>query len=161
MQKTITHLEMSHSDQLKPKFSDRRDFDLQEARLPDFRLNRFFYQWVGKDYQWTDRLSWPEEKWQQVCERPEMHLLLAQLQGTPVGFCELWEHGSEIEIKIFGLADRYVGMGLGGHFLTLCIQKAWEMGATRVFLDTCDWDHPSALKNYLARGFQVYQTVVV
>ena len=30
------------------------------------------------------------------------------------------------------------------------------MGASRVWLTTCSHDHPHALKNYLARGFQLF-----
>ncbi|WP_189000615.1 GNAT family N-acetyltransferase [Deinococcus roseus] len=161
MQKTITHLEMTHPDQLNPKYSTEENFKIQVPAIQDHRLNRFFYQWVGKDYRWTDRLSWPEEKWQAFAEQPGMQLLIASLKDTPIGFAELKKEGTEFEISIFGLADRYIGLGLGGHFLTLVIQAAWDLGASRVFLNTCDWDHPHALKNYLARGFQVYREVVV
>jgi hypothetical protein len=33
------------------------------------------------------------------------------------------------------------------------------MGAHRVWVHTCDLDHPQALANYAARGFHLYDTV--
>jgi GNAT superfamily N-acetyltransferase len=47
------------------------------------------------------------------------------------------------------------GEGLGGHLLTCAIERAWEAGADRVLVNTCTLDHPAALPNYLARGFEV------
>ena len=53
--------------------------------------------------------------------------------------------------------DQFLGKGLGGGFLTAAVEKAWEMGAARVWVHTCSFDHPNALKNYQARGFQIYR----
>ena len=41
--------------------------------------------------------------------------------------------------------------------LTSAIDEAWSLkpAASRVWLHTCTLDHPAALANYLARGFQV------
>jgi hypothetical protein len=35
------------------------------------------------------------------------------------------------------------------------VERAWEAGADRVLVNTCTLDHPQALPNYLARGFEV------
>ena len=48
-----------------------------------------------------------------------------------------------------------VGRGLGKCLLTRAVQRAWERGATRVWLHTSSLDHSSALSNYLARGFSI------
>jgi GNAT superfamily N-acetyltransferase len=47
-------------------------------------------------------------------------------------------------------------MGLGGPLLSAAVTRAWEMGARRVWVHTCDLDHPRALANYQARGFRVF-----
>ncbi|GEM47526.1 GNAT family N-acetyltransferase [Deinococcus cellulosilyticus] len=161
MQKTITYLEMKSPDQLKPKHHPEHVLEVRVCKHQDYRLNRFFYQWIGSAYRWTDRLPWSDEKWQEMCEQPGVHLAIVYLDHTPIGYAELWEHPQECEIKFFGLADRYIGRGLGGPALTRVIEAAWSLGAHRVFLNTCDWDHPNALKNYLARGFQVYHEETV
>ena len=46
---------------------------------------------------------------------------------------------------------------MGGHLLTAAIDRAWGMGADRVWVHTCDLDHPSALPNYQARGMRVFR----
>ncbi len=48
-----------------------------------------------------------------------------------------------------------VGVGLGGALLTDAVRRAWANGARRVWLHTCNLDHPHALAHYRARGFSV------
>ena len=62
-----------------------------------------------------------------------------------------------VEIAYFGLLPQCIGQGLGGHLLTVAIERAWQMGATRVWLHTSTRDHPLALANYQARGLRVFQ----
>ena len=79
------------------------------------------------------------------------------LRGTPAGYFELDDQDGDVEIAYFGLLPQFLGKGLGGGFLTAAVEKAWEMGAARVWVHTCSLDHPNALKNYQARGFQIYR----
>src|SRR4030095_14361795 len=55
---------------------------------------------------------------------------------------------------IFGLLPEFIGRGLGGPLLTSAIEEAWRTSpsASRVWVHTCNLDHPSALGNYQARG---------
>ena len=65
----------------------------------------------------------------------------------------------EIEIAYFGLLPEFIGRGFGGALLASAIQNAWGWAPTpsRVWVHTCNRDHPSALANYLARGFTIYK----
>jgi hypothetical protein len=45
---------------------------------------------------------------------------------------------------------------LGGYLLSVGAERAWEKGARRVWVHTCSLDGPTALANYQARGFRVY-----
>ena len=47
---------------------------------------------------------------------------------------------------------------LSGVPMTEAVERAWSMGARRVWLHTCTFDHPAALPNYLKRGFTVFKT---
>jgi hypothetical protein len=38
------------------------------------------------------------------------------------------------------------------------IECAWQPGAKRVWLHTCTLDHPRALPNYQAQGFEIYKS---
>jgi GNAT superfamily N-acetyltransferase len=54
---------------------------------------------------------------------------------------------------------RFIVCGLGGALLTATVERAWAMGARRVWVHTCSLDHPSALPAYQARGFRVFDVV--
>lgn len=74
--------------------------------------------------------------------------------GAPGGYFELnKQHDGSIEIVYFGLMREYMGRGLGKQMLTAAAERAWWLGASRVWLHTCTLDYPAALPNYLARGF--------
>ena len=61
----------------------------------------------------------------------------------------------------FGLGVRFIGKGMGGYLLSQAIEKAWSLENTqRVWVHTCSLDHPSALKNYQARGFSIFKTEI-
>ena len=66
---------------------------------------------------------------------------------------------SSVEIAYFGLRRNYMGRGLGKHLLSYGVARAWEMGANRVWLHTCNLDGPHALANYQKRGFRIYDVV--
>jgi GNAT superfamily N-acetyltransferase len=86
---------------------------------------------------------------------------VAYVAGTPAGYIELGKHPTnEVEIIYFGLLPQFIGQGLGGHLLTVGVQRAWAMGATRVWVHTCSLDGSYAYKNYASRGFTLYDTQV-
>ena len=74
------------------------------------------------------------------------------------GYFELRREGDDVELVYFGLLRHYHGRGLGGHFLTQAIQRAWEGTTRRVWVHTNTLDHPAALPNYLKRGFKIFKT---
>lgn len=162
MSELITYyLEMQSPDELLAK-PERPDMVIQEAQVKNFRLNRFLYQLVGEPWQWTDKLSWSEAAWQEHVERPQVRTWMALVQGSVAGYFELErDEAGNTEILYFGLAPDFVGKGYGGYLLTHAIEQAWQVENTqRVWVHTCNLDHPSALQNYQARGFKLYQTEV-
>jgi GNAT superfamily N-acetyltransferase len=81
--------------------------------------------------------------------------------ATSAGYFELREHDDgSVEIAYFGLLPAFIGRGWGKYLLTRATQAAWELGPNRVWLHTCTLDHPSALPNYLKRGFRPVRTEV-
>jgi len=122
-------------------------------------LNRFFYTAVGGDWYWLDRLPWGYREWMAYLDRPELETWVVAVGGIPAGYYELERQpGDNFEIAYFGLLPAYIGAGLGGWALSEAVRRGWEMGAKRVWVHTCDLDHPGALANYLARGFSVFKT---
>lgn len=148
----------------------RRPSELRPARVPEGvvvtlaevpvgALNRFFYAEVGRGHHWIDRAGWSEAAWQRHAESVATWLVTDH--GTPAGYAELARHrDGTVNIAFFGLLERFRGRGIGGHFLTEVVRQAWEAGATRVTLNTCELDGPGALHNYRARGFTVVRETI-
>ncbi|MBC8258452.1 MAG: GNAT family N-acetyltransferase [SAR324 cluster bacterium] len=153
---TIWHLEMLSSDELNKKTLPAGT-QLQKLGIPLPALNRFFYLEVGKFWQWTTRLQWTGEQWRDWVERDVLQTWMLIFSGTPAGYFELETQDEAVEIAYFGLLPQFVGKGLGGGMLSAAIEKAWELKRGRVWVHTCSFDHPHALKNYQARGFHIFR----
>src|SRR5438034_596560 len=145
---TTYHLEMTDRGALRPS-PPRPDLEIKRAEVPQPELNRFLYCAVGGDFFWIDRLSWTYQQWLTYLDRPELETWVAFVAGSPVGYFELEaQPGANVELVYFGLLPRFVGRGLGGPLLTAAVERGWAMGAARVWVHTCNLDHPGALSNY-------------
>ena len=155
---TRWYLEMTSPAQLRP---GRVPDDLPaivRAEAPSPALNRFLYTSVGGAWHWTDRLPWTWERWMQWLDRPQLQTWVMYVAGTPAGYFELEKQpDDQVEIAYFGIAPDFIGRRLGGHLLTVTLEKAWAMGAKRVWVHTCTLDHAAALANYKARGMTVFK----
>lgn len=120
---------------------------------------RELYHRVGNAYRWHDRNAWTD---QQVAERfatGRVSLWELTVDGAQAGFYELERHeDGSLEIVLFGLFPEFAGCGLGKWLLVNAADRAWSLGAQRVWLHTCTLDSSAALPNYLARGFRPYRT---
>jgi GNAT superfamily N-acetyltransferase len=123
----------------------------------DTAFYRYLYKVVGEKWRWRDRLLLSNAELRNILNQPTTHIYILYVSGAPAGYVELDEQGDSVEIAYFGLREEYHGRGLGKHLLSYGIQKAWELGAKRVFVHTCNLDGPHALANYQKRGFRVYQ----
>ncbi|WP_202410252.1 GNAT family N-acetyltransferase [Pseudomaricurvus sp. HS19] len=153
----IYYLEMTSKDNLLPKEAVA-GISINEAKVKNFRFNRFLYQLVGEAWSWTDKLSLTDQAWQEYAENDNLRTWVAYVEGSIAGYYELQvQDEGNVELVYFGLAPDFIGKGLGGYLLTHAIATAWSLpGTRRVWVHTCDLDHPNALKNYEARGFTLY-----
>lgn len=157
--KTTYTLEMLDPGDLRPKYVDFPDLRIERMKIRCPEFNKFLHTVIGYEYRWGGRTGWSKDDWYNYVNRDRLETWVAYLSGTPAGYFEL-EKGTEDDVHIqnFGLLSQFIGKGLGGHLLTKAVERAWEMGASKVWLTTCTHDHPHALRNYLARGFHVRQT---
>jgi len=143
------------------------EIDVRCIEEPQFQYNRFLYQLVGEAWQWTDKLVWSDEQWQELVESPNHQTWVAYFKGAVLGYFELNRDGNDVEILYFGLAPQFIGQGKGGYLLSRAIETAWQWiseaslpQVERVWVHTCSLDHPSALANYKARGLSLYKTEI-
>ena len=52
-------------------------------------LNRFFYEKIGKDYSWKDRLIWPEKKWTEYLSNNFIKTYILKVKKVLQGFMNL------------------------------------------------------------------------
>ena len=154
-----TYLEMRSRDQLRPKRVDAR-FQIREKRNRDWRFNRDLYFRVGERWDWIDKRPWTDEQWKEYAAAAELRTFAGYCDDALVGYYELRrDTEGGVEIAYFGLLPEWIGRGLGGALLTSAIEGAWRMepNTSRVWVHTCNRDHPQALANYQARGMIVYK----
>ena len=127
---------------------------------PDFQLNKFLYNKIGKKYNWVDRLIWTNQDWIKYVSRFDMHTYILKVNIKIAGFFELIFHKKkfEIEITYLGLLEEYFGKKLGGYLLSKAIKFSFSLGCTRVWVHTCSLDHKNALLNYQARGMKIFKS---
>lgn len=158
---TIYYLEMDEPTQLKSK-KKVEGLKIEEAKIKEYRFNRFLYQLVGEAWQWFDKNNHSDEQWRAYSESDNLRTWVAYFEGAIAGYFELQcVDSGDVEIKYFGLAPAFIGKGFGGYLLSYAIQQAWTAcAAKRVWVHTCSLDHPSALANYQARGMRLYKQEV-
>lgn len=158
-EKTTYFLEMLTPGDLKASV-EPDELTINEVEIKQYRFNRFLYQLVGEQWQWTFKLGFSIQQWKDYAESPQLRTFVAYHRGSIAGYYEIQQQAQgNVEICNFGLAPEFIGKGFGGYLLSHAIQSAWSWPDTmRVWVSTCSLDHPSALPNYLARGFSLYQT---
>lgn len=152
-----TFLEMNSSTDLKYKSSPDPLFMVNKMNVKQWQVNKFLYQYVGGDWQWNNRLGWTDEEWMYYVNSALVHTWLGLKEGSIVGYFELQEQGSGVEIAYFGITPPFIGKGYGGYLLCRCLEEAWRLNPGRVWVHTCSLDHPAALPNYISRGMKVYK----
>ena len=153
-------LEINSIKKLNQSKSPGPNFKINQVDPPDFQLNKFFYKQIGKKYRWIDRLAWGDKKWIEYVEHPRVKTFILKENNNLVGFYETVHDldNDHSEIAYFGILEEYFGKKCGGYLLSEAIKKLFEDGISRVWLHTCSLDHKNAIKNYLARGMQIFKS---
>lgn len=154
------YLEINSIKDLKASKKPNKNCNLALIDPPNFLLNKFFYKQVGKDYRWIDRLVWKDNQWINYVENPKVKTYILKDEENLIGYFEIifdFEKKCS-EIAYFGILSEYFGKKYGGYLLSEAINKSFENAIDRVWVHTCSLDHKNALKNYQARGMQVFKS---
>ena len=154
-----TYVEQRSPADLRASTSDDPNVRVVRIEQPNVALFRQLYRDVGGPYHWRDRNFLADDTLHAHFLQPHIQLWVMYYGDDPAGFFELQRHEDQsVEIVYFGIASAFFGRGLGKHMLTRAVEQAWALGGNRVWLHTCTLDSPSALPNYLARGFGPFKT---
>jgi GNAT superfamily N-acetyltransferase len=145
------------ASQRHPSLEPPQDVSVDRAFAPSVPFYRFLYNSVGANHCWVDRNRLPDDELRRIVqdECVEIHCLF--VKDRVAGYSELdRRQPGEIELAYFGLFPEFIGQGLGKFFLGWTVDLAWSYQPERVWLHTCDLDHPAALPTYLQAGFSIY-----
>lgn len=163
----VTYLQMLEPldcDPPKPPRPEPTKVSVQRKQAPTAEQYLHWYRGVGDDWNWGDRLRMDAGELTRYLAHPDVEVWVLQVGDSEAGYCELDRRTSDVEIVYFGLFPDFIGRGLGKWFLDWSIRRAWTeresspaSPVNRVWLHTCEGDHPAALPNYQRAGFEIYQ----
>jgi ribosomal protein S18 acetylase RimI-like enzyme len=136
------------------------NLEIFSEKNPTPEFCKFLYKEVGKDFFWRDRLRWSDQQWLDYINNNFFRLYVLKYKNNLAGYYELLYdiNTNSIEIPYFGIFKELYGKGIGGYLLTDAILRAFEGNIDKVWVHTCTLDHPNALKNYIARGMNIFKT---
>lgn len=136
---------------------------VQERGKEDPQFCKFLYQKIGEDFHWKDRLAWSISDWDNYLKNEKLKFYTAYVGDDVAGYYEYLHHDDiqEVEITYFGIFKNYFGKKLGAYLLTHALETGWKHSPKRVWVHTCTLDHPNALRNYIARGMNIYKKELV
>jgi GNAT superfamily N-acetyltransferase len=125
---------------------------------PDLQWYRSLFQRIGEPWLWSSRLTLSDAALRAILSDPGVEVYAARANGEDVGLLELdFRVEGECEISFFGLLERMVGTGAGRWLMNRTLERAWTRGVRRVWVHTCNLDHPAALPFYIRSGFRPYK----
>lgn len=136
---------------------------LSLVRLGAADTERFLalFRAIGRDIMWFSRLIMPEEKLVSIIGDPLVHCHALVKDGADTGLLELdFREEGQCELSFFGVVPSAVGSGAGRYLMNEALRRAWEKPISRLWVHTCNYDHPNALAFYQRSGFRPYRMMV-
>jgi len=153
----VTYLEMTAAPARPPRPPPRPDLEIRRARRPTVSFYRYLYAAVGEPWTWSVRRWLSDAELAAILDDPRVEVNVLWAGGVPAGYAELDRRAPpDIEVGYFGLMPEFIGQGLGAYLLDWAIHHAWRSRPRRLWLHTCDLDHPRALDFYQRAGFRIY-----
>ena len=156
----VTYLEMTTQPTGPPPPPPAVQHALLKAEMPPLSYYRYLYDTVGGPWLWYERRVMSDGDLAAIVHDPAVAIYVLYVRGVPAGFAELdGRRMPDMELAYFGLTPEFVGRGLGRHLLRWTIDAAWTREPRRLWVRTCDLDHPRALALYQRAGFVAYRQV--
>jgi GNAT superfamily N-acetyltransferase len=153
----VSYLEMTAPPARPPRRPPRPGLEVRLARHPTVDFYRYLYATVGEPWTWVVRRWLSDAEPAATLGDPRVEVNVLWIEGVPAGFAELVRRTpADVELAYFGLMPAFIGQGLGGYLLDWAIHHAWRSRPRRLWLHTCDLDHPGALAVYQRLGFRIY-----
>lgn len=156
---TITYLEMTEQPRLPQVLHPAgTTVALLRATRPPVAFYRYLYDGVGAPWLWFERRLMSDAELAEIIEDEAVEIYVLYADGAPAGYAELDRRkAGEVELAYFGMLPDFIGRGLGRYLLSWAIERAWSYEPGRLWVNTCNLDHPKALPLYQQLGFKPYK----
>lgn len=124
----------------------------------DAELFQTLYRDIGQDWLWAGLIDKSAGDIALRLSRPDILSFVAETAGRPVGMLDLEVSGSGAEVMYFGFLPSWTGRGAGAWLMDEAKRLSQAAGQRRLWLHTCNFDHPRAVAFYRRQGFTVYAT---
>lgn len=142
-----------------PDISSLKMIHPEQWKNPSVEEYLEIYREVGSAWGWTGRLLKPADELAEILNSERNEIWLFLVNEEVAGFFELVRNEAETEIVYLGLKPAWIGKGLGQKLIQTAVAVAGQKGQ-KVWLHTCERDHPGALKAYLKAGFIIEKELV-
>lgn len=131
---------------------------LIRAEPPTVSFYRYLYGTVGAEWTWVSRRLMSDDALLAEISDPRVEVYVLYVDGAPAGYGEIDRRptNGDVELAYFGLLPDFIGRGVGRYLLDTVVDIAWTGPTERLWVHTCDLDHPRALGVYQRAGFQPF-----
>ena len=127
---------------------------LLRAVRPTISFYRYLYDTVGRDWYWYERRQMDDTALATIIHDSDVAVYVLYVGGVPAGYTEIDNRRHpDVEIAYLGLMPEFIGRGLGRYLIDWSVDAAWNLNPRRIWIHTCDLDHPAALTLYQKAGF--------
>lgn len=136
-------------------------FPIRHVEKPGLAWYRDLYRRIGEDWLWFSCAVMPDEQLAAILADPATTVLALEQDGRATGLAELsFAKPGEVEIVMFGVVPEATGKGAARALMNAALAETMRPGIGRVWLHTCSFDHPAAVRFYLGRGFRAYKFAI-
>jgi len=155
----VTCLEMTEKPVLRPAVD--MGFTLERMGNADTERFRALFRAIGRDIMWFSRLMLDEAALAGIIGDAKVSCFALVKEGQDIGLLELdFRAEGQCELSFFGVVPSAVGGGAGRYLMNEALTRAWAEPITRMWVHTCNYDHPNALAFYQRSGFRPYEIMV-
>lgn len=155
----VTYFEMRQ----RPTPLPLGDEAVRRQHRPDLATYRALYRRIGEDWLWFSRAVMPDDALATLLDRRTTEIYILERNGEPQGLAELHRaepSATDVEIAMFGVVPEATGTGAARLLMQSALAAAWQGGTERVWLHTCSFDHPAAVKFYRRSGFSPFKFAI-
>jgi GNAT superfamily N-acetyltransferase len=139
----------------------RPDLVFRRVAAPDVAWYRETIRTIGEEWLWYSPLVMPEDRLAAIIRHPDMAIHVLERDGETVGVAELDRRiAGQVELSFFGVAASEIGTGAARLLMNRALDAAFAPGIGRVWVHTCTFDHPAAVRFYRRAGFSPYKFAI-